>query len=109
MAGQPYEPPYRPAPEVVQQIDYEAHGKIRFDPDRALFGPDGTGTASAYPATFFHLGQFFGNSSSDQRRVGKECFCTFISRWSPYHYKTYLSIVLLCLLFFFFLLIFLIY
>ncbi|HEY9548397.1 MAG TPA: glucan biosynthesis protein D, partial [Kiloniellaceae bacterium] len=62
MAGQPYEPPYRPAPEVVQQIDYEAHGKIRFDPDRALFGPDGTGTASAYPATFFHLGQFFGKS-----------------------------------------------
>src|SRR3546814_2346673 len=29
MAGQAYRPPYRPAPELVRQIDYEAHGKIR--------------------------------------------------------------------------------
>ncbi|MGF1628087.1 MAG: glucan biosynthesis protein [Kiloniellaceae bacterium] len=62
MAGRPYEPPYRPAPEVVQQIDYDAHGKIRFDPDKALHGPDSPGSTSAYPATFFHLGQFFGKS-----------------------------------------------
>ena len=62
MAGRPYQPPYRPAPDVVEQIDYEAHGKIRFDPDKALFGPDSGGTQSAYPATFFHLGRFFGKS-----------------------------------------------
>src|SRR3546814_16751372 len=24
---------------------------------------------------------------SEERRVGKECFCTFISWWSSYHYK----------------------
>ncbi|GAB4225381.1 MAG: glucan biosynthesis protein D [Kiloniellaceae bacterium] len=63
LALAPYRAPYRPAPDVVEQIDYEAHGKIRFDPDRALFGPDQDGTAeSAYPATFFHLGRFFGKS-----------------------------------------------
>src|SRR3546814_10758571 len=52
MAGQAYRPPYRPAPELVRQIDYEAHGKIRFDPERALYGPGSGGTLSAYPATF---------------------------------------------------------
>jgi glucans biosynthesis protein len=64
MAGRPYEPPYRPAPEVVQQIDYEAHGKIRFDPDNALYGPGPGSTVgtSAYPATFFHLGRYFSKS-----------------------------------------------
>ncbi len=61
-AGRPYRPPYRPAPEVVEQIDYEAHGKIRFDPERALYGPAAAGPQSAYPATFFHLGRFFGKS-----------------------------------------------
>ncbi|MEQ8355971.1 MAG: glucan biosynthesis protein D [Kiloniellaceae bacterium] len=61
-AAADYVPPYRPAPEVVQQIDYEAHGKIRFDPDHALFGPGTGGTVSSYPATFFHLGQFFGKA-----------------------------------------------
>ena len=67
MASKPYRPPYRPAPEVVEQIDYEAHGKIRFDPDNALFAPRKGAAASgspesAYPATFFHLGRFFGKS-----------------------------------------------
>ncbi|MGF1593378.1 MAG: glucan biosynthesis protein [Kiloniellaceae bacterium] len=67
LAARPYQPPYRPAPEVVAEIDYDAHGKIRFDPDNALFAPGngegGSGAdASAYPATFFHLGQFFGKS-----------------------------------------------
>src|SRR3546814_8278280 len=51
MAGQAYRPPYRPAPELVRQIDYEAHGKIRFVPERALSGPGRGGTLSAYPAT----------------------------------------------------------
>src|SRR3546814_9044328 len=62
MAGQAYRPPYRPAPELVRQIDYEAHGKIRFDPERALYGPGSGGTLSAYPATFFHLGRYFGTA-----------------------------------------------
>ena len=62
LAGRPYQSPYRPAPEVVEQIDYEAHGKIRFDPDKALYGPESGGAESAYPATFFHLGRFFGKS-----------------------------------------------
>jgi len=54
-ALRPYEPPYRPAPEIVRNIDYDAHGKIRFRAENALFA-DGPGV---YPATFFHLGQFF--------------------------------------------------
>jgi glucans biosynthesis protein len=56
-AQQPYQPPYRPAPEVVSKIDYDAHGKIRFKSARALFAPKGP-----YVATFFHLGQFFQSS-----------------------------------------------
>lgn len=51
----PYAPPSRPAPEVLDQIDYDAHGKIRFKADFALWanGP------SRYPVTFFHLGRYF--------------------------------------------------
>jgi periplasmic glucans biosynthesis protein len=55
LSQQAYAPPARPAPEVVKKIDYEAHGKIRFKVDRAL-SASGPGV---YPATFFHLGQFF--------------------------------------------------
>ena len=40
---------------VLERIDYDAHGRIRFRPDHALFR-DGPG---AYPVTFFHLGRFF--------------------------------------------------
>jgi periplasmic glucans biosynthesis protein len=57
-AAEPYRPPYRPAPEVVKKIDYDAHGKIRFKTDRALSG-EGPGV---YPVTFFHLGMFFQKS-----------------------------------------------
>lgn len=56
-AQTPYQPPYRPLPEVVSKIDYDAHGKIRFKSARALFAP-----AGPYVATFFHLGQFFQSS-----------------------------------------------
>jgi len=45
----------RPVPEVVEKIDYDAWGKIRYNTDHALFA-DGT---PVYPATFFHLGMFF--------------------------------------------------
>jgi periplasmic glucans biosynthesis protein len=57
-AGKAYAAPYRPAPELVQKIDYDAHGKIRFKTDRAL---DANGPGM-YPATFFHLGTFFQKS-----------------------------------------------
>ena len=51
----PYAPPPQPAPEVVQKINYEEWGKIRFRPDHALFA-NGPGR---FPVTFFHLGLFF--------------------------------------------------
>ncbi|URI10860.1 glucan biosynthesis protein D [Aquincola tertiaricarbonis] len=41
--------------EVLERIDYEAHGKLRFDTDSALF-KDGPGP---FPVTFFHMGRFF--------------------------------------------------
>ena len=58
MAAREYVSPPRPMPHVVQQIDYDAHGKIKFRAEKALFA-DSDGT---YPVTFFHLGQFFGKS-----------------------------------------------
>ncbi len=41
--------------DVLERIDYEQHGKIKFATDAALFakGP------GAFPVTFFHLGRFF--------------------------------------------------
>jgi len=53
-AARPYVPPPPLSPEVLQRIDYEALGKIHFDPACALFR-DGPG---AYPVTFFHPGRF---------------------------------------------------
>src|SRR3954469_16287679 len=55
LARGPYAPPARPSPEVLQQIDYDAHGKIKFRTDLALWaaGP------SEFPVTFFHLGRYF--------------------------------------------------
>lgn len=58
LASTAYVEPYRPAPDLVKRIDYDVHGKIRFKSDNALFA-DGPGV---YPATFFHLGQFFQKS-----------------------------------------------
>ncbi len=54
-AARPYAAPPRPAPEILAQIDYDAHGKIRFKTDLALWanGP------SDFPVTFFHLGRYF--------------------------------------------------
>lgn len=57
-AGKAYVPPFKPAPDIVKKINYDVHGKIRFKPDRAL---DAEGP-SAFPATFFHLGEFFQSS-----------------------------------------------
>jgi periplasmic glucans biosynthesis protein len=55
MAGKSYTPPPRPRPDVLDRIDYDAHGKIRYRTDLALWanGP------SPWPVTFFHLGRFF--------------------------------------------------
>ena len=51
----PYVAPPRPAPDILQKINYEEWGKIRYRDDFALFA-DGPGR---YPVTFFHLGLFF--------------------------------------------------
>jgi glucans biosynthesis protein len=55
MARSAYVAPPSPSSEVLQQIDYDAHGKIRFKTDLALWanGP------SEFPVTFFHMGRFF--------------------------------------------------
>ncbi|HEY8383724.1 MAG TPA: glucan biosynthesis protein D [Microvirga sp.] len=55
LAKAPYTPPPRAPAEILEQIDYDAHGKIKFKTDLALWanGP------SDYPVTFFHLGRFF--------------------------------------------------
>jgi glucans biosynthesis protein len=54
-AAEPYAPPPALPREVLERIDYEAHGLIRFKPEYALFS-DGPG---AFPVTFFHLGRYF--------------------------------------------------
>ena len=55
LAGKPYAPGTPLPAAVLERIDYEAHGKIKFNTDSALF-KDGPGQ---YPVTFFHLGKFF--------------------------------------------------
>lgn len=54
LAARPYEPPPSPRPDVLERIDYDAHGKIRFKPEMALWA-DGP---SPWPVTFFHLGRY---------------------------------------------------
>ncbi|MBP0599989.1 glucan biosynthesis protein D [Herbaspirillum sp. LeCh32-8] len=55
MAKTPYRPYDKASREILDQIDYEAHGKIKFNTDYAPFA-DGPGQ---FPLTFFHLGKFF--------------------------------------------------
>ena len=55
LAHAPYTPPPRPAPDVLQKINYEEWGKIRFRMDASVFA-EGPGR---YPVSFFHLGLFF--------------------------------------------------
>ena len=55
MARTPYQAPPAVPAAVLDQIDYEAHGKIHFKSDYAVFA-DGPGP---FPLTFFHLGKFF--------------------------------------------------
>lgn len=55
MSRAAYAAPPSPSPEILYQIDYDAHGKIKFKTDLALWanGP------SEFPVTFFHMGRFF--------------------------------------------------
>ena len=55
LAAKPYAPPPPLPADVLERIDYEAHGKLRFKTDNALF-KDGPGP---FPVTFFHLGRYF--------------------------------------------------
>ncbi|MDQ0140713.1 glucan biosynthesis protein [Cupriavidus necator] len=55
LAAKPYAPPPAPPSDVLSRIDYDAHGKIRFRTDDALFA-NGPGQ---FPVTFFHLGTYF--------------------------------------------------
>ncbi|MFO1117741.1 MAG: glucan biosynthesis protein D [Beijerinckiaceae bacterium] len=50
-----YTPPPKPSPEIMDQLNYEEWGKIRFRTEYALFakGPQQS------PISFFHLGKFF--------------------------------------------------
>ncbi len=54
-ATRPYAPASSLPREVLERIDYDAHGKIRFKPELAPF-KDGP---SPFPLTFFHLGRYF--------------------------------------------------
>lgn len=55
MAKAPYNAPATAPKDILWAIDYDAHGKIRFKTDMALWanGP------SDFPVTFFHLGRYF--------------------------------------------------
>lgn len=52
-----YAPPPRPAPDVLEKIDYDAHGKLRYKTERALWGRPQD--ERRFPVTFFHLGRYF--------------------------------------------------
>jgi periplasmic glucans biosynthesis protein len=55
LAKRPYRAPPSPPAQILERIDYEAHGKLKYKAERALFA-DGPGL---YPVTFFHLGRYF--------------------------------------------------
>lgn len=55
IAKSPYKTQDTVPRDILDQIDYEAHGKIKFNTGFAPF-KDGPG---AFPLTFFHLGKFF--------------------------------------------------
>jgi glucans biosynthesis protein len=54
LSRRPYTAPAAPPADVLAGINYEAHGKIQFRSDMALFA-DGPGQ---FPVTFVHLGAF---------------------------------------------------
>ncbi|MHB8921614.1 MAG: OpgD/OpgG family glucan biosynthesis protein [Halothiobacillus sp.] len=58
MAKAPYQAPPSPVPDAIKTINYDAAGKINFNPDDALWGNSG----SVYPITFRPLGEYFMKS-----------------------------------------------
>ncbi|WKW51205.1 glucan biosynthesis protein [Rhodomicrobium lacus] len=52
----PYAPPPRPDPATVAAIDYDAHGKLKYRQEYALYGD---GHDAAFPITFQHVGYYF--------------------------------------------------
>ena len=54
-AQKPYVAPPRPDPSIVQKIDYDAHGKLRYKLESALWSESG----SVFPVSFQHVGMFF--------------------------------------------------
>ena len=62
----PYQSPPRPDPAIVQQIDYDAYGKIWSKSENALFA-EGPG---AFPITLKHVGMFFPKSVRMHRLSG---------------------------------------
>lgn len=56
LATQPYNAPAPPVPELVNAIDFDLNGKIKFRPEFELW-PHGPGP---YPVRFFHLSRFVG-------------------------------------------------
>jgi periplasmic glucans biosynthesis protein len=52
LARHPYEAPVVEKPEVLEQIDYDAHWKISFRPEATVMAGD-------VPLQFFHLGTYF--------------------------------------------------
>jgi periplasmic glucans biosynthesis protein len=56
IASAPYAPPPRPDPQIVAALDYDAHGRLKYNPDFALYGNN---QAGAFPITFMHVGQWF--------------------------------------------------
>ena len=59
LAAKPYREPPRPDPKIVQAIDYDAYGQLKYKTDFALFGD---GEPGAFPVTFMHVGQYFPKS-----------------------------------------------
>jgi periplasmic glucans biosynthesis protein len=55
LSGSSYVAPPLIKPDILESIDYDAHGKIRFKPELALFAD----TDAEHPITFFHLGRYF--------------------------------------------------
>ncbi|MDR2982048.1 MAG: glucan biosynthesis protein D [Puniceicoccales bacterium] len=68
LAKQPYSAPRTLSSEVLEQIDYDAHGKIRFKTDHALWA-QGPGE---FPVTFFHLGRYFQTPVRMYEVIGAE-------------------------------------
>jgi glucans biosynthesis protein len=55
MAAEAYQAPALPDLTIVDQIDYDAHGKLHYRRDCSPY----CDKSGAYPLTFFHLGRYF--------------------------------------------------